>query len=816
MSTIARGDRFRDAIVRLLEAAGMKCLAEVRDDFKKVDIVATLDSPVDGLTTILIETKDFEGNVPKGTCIEFAHEYGALINQRRSHRAWIISRGPLSPDGRAFIESHERLKCLTLDELHRSIFNINGYLDQLVLSYSRSRIQEFYVPPRTAAGEDLNQLVKDWLQDDGADPIAIMGGYGVGKTTFASHLAADLAAAALEDQTARAPILIPLGDVFDDQSLEGLIGRVLASTHRVPNYHFQLFEELNSAGRFVIIFDGFDEMKHGMTVSRFERNVRQFMRLDVGRAKILILGRDTAFHSDVEFRSIIHGQRETGAGTMAPSRDRRPLRPVTLRGFTIDEARSFVRGYLPFKAQEAAARRGAVVDEAAVAARLEEVLSGELDDLLDRPVHAQMLCEIAADSRIDLSGISKYRLYDLFVHYLIEREIDKKGRYPGFDIKVRRRFASAVAWWLWDRGMSSTTTFADIPELLCDEAVSGAVHEFDAITLRRELIAGCLVDKGGEAIFFGHRSIQEFLVAEHLISTDLLFNSRSDSLEKVLEATTPVVIEFIIDRLRDLGWPTEVIARWLNRLSNFKAQKIPLSGLDLFTKVILNSPFHVEPQSSAWSYLLHCFVRRGRAEMEISGREHETALAELRSAISGRRDLLLSAVLFWANAIRLDRGNARGLTASLLGSLLAVSTSKLHRALNEAKQTSRTVWIAETVDFPLWLALQCLTVVEGRQQGGAVELDLEALITIVERELGIGFSYELPSADVRTVRRTGYCSISDLCESVREAGGEVIPVRLFLTSGSIREKLRPQIASWPTFLTGPENNDGPGPRRRRR
>ena len=72
-----------------------------------------------------------------------------------------------------------------------------------------------------------------------------------------------------------------------------------------------------------------------------------------------------------------------------------------------------------------------------------------------------------------------------------------------------------------------------LPDLLlvgaiCDASVRRVAHNFDQHGLKRELIAGCLIEKGGGEIYFGHRSIQEFLAAEYLFETDMLARADLD------------------------------------------------------------------------------------------------------------------------------------------------------------------------------------------------------------------------------------------------------------------------------------------------
>ncbi len=50
-----------------------------------------------------------------------------------------------------------------------------------------------------------------WLATEDPTPLAILGGYGAGKSSFAKRLVTQQAAQALTDPSARRPILIKLG-----------------------------------------------------------------------------------------------------------------------------------------------------------------------------------------------------------------------------------------------------------------------------------------------------------------------------------------------------------------------------------------------------------------------------------------------------------------------------------------------------------------------------------------------------------------------------------------------------------------------------
>jgi hypothetical protein len=330
----------------------------------------------------------------------------------------------------------------------------------------------------------------------------------------------------------------------------------------------------------VVIFDGFDEMKHGMTPARFEANMTELMRLDRGGGKVMILGRDTAFQDDYEFKSIIEGRQVT-AGQEAAARGRRPFRRVAIRDFTVAEAKKFVEMFFPIAAREAGRGFEDAVDERWIARKKSELLGGAFDGLLARPVHAQMLCHIATDPALPLDDLSKYRLFDLFVHFLLEREVKKRGRDPHFTVEIRRRFNRSLAFWLWAQGGVSTVSLASVPGEICRSAAAAVRHDYDDTALRKELTAGCLIEKGATGtIYFGHCSLQEFLVAEELMAAGLAQFAREDKSAslRLLELVTPEVGGFITEAAKSSKPTRDRVWGWFDILKASSARTCRAPG----------------------------------------------------------------------------------------------------------------------------------------------------------------------------------------------------------------------------------------------
>jgi hypothetical protein len=543
VNTVIQGNTFRDIIRDFLRAAGYDAETEVLIAGKKVDVLAQRRA-FGGTDRIAIEAKDFTGNLPVADVQEFTHAYSGIVRSGHADRGLLVTRGDVTPQGRDAIEAArgDRLKHLTWQGFQRAVFGPDDYLNALINEHKRAGIDNFYISPRTEAGDDLMTLVDDWMAEPAPPPLVILGDYGSGKSTFAQTLARLLAEQSVADPLARIPVLVRLGDLAEETRLDGLFGTLLASRYHVDTWHYDLFRELNRFGRLIIIFDALDEMKHGMTFVTFKREVARLFELHEGQSRIILLGRPNAFPDDQAFRAVIKGRITDAAGEEYALPNRPECRDVKLVPWTDDEAARFVKEYTHYHGHE----RG--LDDATIQRKLNELTRSRFEQLIRRPVHAQMLCQLAvAAAQRPLDDIDEFQLYDRFVTLLLDREASKPGRYPAFGVEIRRKFNASVAWWLLTNAGAISTSLDGIPIQLCEATVSDVEHEFDADGLRQELVAGCLVEKGSGRVYYGHRSIQEFLAAEHLFVTSfgLRIGEAGSGLQNACAYASPEVAEFL-------------------------------------------------------------------------------------------------------------------------------------------------------------------------------------------------------------------------------------------------------------------------------
>ncbi|WP_248914718.1 NACHT domain-containing protein [Pseudomonas moorei] len=517
MSTVEKGDALRDYVARLLTAAQHANVeVEKRIGSKKVDIY--FEELYWGRTVrIAVECKNYGKPLTKEYVKrDIVVDYQQLLSKGLVDKVYIVAPHEISPDTRSFLQEYG-FEFYTLTQLQSVLMDFTGYLGGLRASYKEGGLPDYYMRPFFNGGCDLEEDLAKWVGNEDYQPVAILAGYGMGKTSFARHFSAKLAEQYFAGGISRIPVYIRLGDISSEQSLEGLLGKTLTSNKGVARYSFELFMELARQGMFVVLLDGFDEMKHAISWEQFKYNFEQLGRLLEGKSKVVLLGRPSAFLSDYESSLVIRGVQK-GRGKELRSIDWASYREINLDMFTMDRAYEFIFKYIAYRvggsSQAHRLLNGVGVDEF-VRDRMSEIQKLNVHELIQRPVQAKMLADIAADPGNRLWSYSRFELYEIFLNHIIDREMQKPSRHV-FTVDERREFIQSVAWWLWSGSSLSGFDSGDIPRsLLHPYSIGKDVPQKDIL---RDLVSGSILEvKQAGKFYFPHRSYQEFLVSEHIL-----------------------------------------------------------------------------------------------------------------------------------------------------------------------------------------------------------------------------------------------------------------------------------------------------------
>ncbi|MFT5537854.1 NACHT domain-containing protein [Parasphingorhabdus sp.] len=524
------GDELRDHAAELLQASYGRILTEFRADGKKADIYFEQNS-FGKKTRNYVEAKDYTRNLTRKEVVAIWTDYSGIVEKNKPAILILVTRNGLSADAQAFVESEQALmRHQTILEVENSTLGLSEYNGALEEEFDQGGLSKYYIEAnaykvsydegrsRFVSKERVNlyKSIREWVDSTtDSNPIAILGGYGAGKSSFAQRLVSEQAGLAAEDPAARKPILIKLGSLTRFSSIEGLLGGMFTSEFPLPSFNFRSFMTLNRRGRLLVILDGFDEMKHAMSWSEFRNQIKDLSRFVSGNSKVLLLGRPTAFLSFEEHIHVLRGVKRVGNG-WRKELDWPEFQEFELASFDEDEREAFVRAYLGMRlnAQSTSEQqRSDRILEALTIIRLD-------DELFSKPVHLKILCDLACDLDVDLSSFaqnpSRWDLYEIFFDDLLERELEKDARVE-ISGNIRKTFLRELAFWLWiDKAGQVAFSASEIPQMILDEL--GVTDQDVSEKILREMLVGAFLEKkAGDIFYFGHRSFAEFLVARRLV-----------------------------------------------------------------------------------------------------------------------------------------------------------------------------------------------------------------------------------------------------------------------------------------------------------
>jgi hypothetical protein len=518
-NTTQQGDLFRDSVLQLISLCpGVSNVQrEFRVGSQDVDIYYEEQTSF-GILRIACECKDYQRPLTRDQIAsKIFPRYQPLMEQRLVDVVRVIAPRDIGVDAQQYLKDI-RFNFITRARLEEEIIDFRGYMRSLVAAYNEDGLQEYFIQPIMKDGRALEDAIQDWLNGETDQPIAIISGYGMGKTSFSRYLAFKQAQAYLSGKGARIPIRIPLSEISSEQGLEGLIGKLLAAQNLVRNYHFGLFMELVRRGRLLTILDGFDEMKHAMSWAEFKHNFKELNRLIVPSSRVILLGRPSALMSEAEHMFVLRGARKHGRNLLRVP-GTAEFRELPLELFSREQALTCVEKHTRYRLNASSRLGTKTVDATTLNDRLEMIRDDEeLQQLIQRPVQARMVADLALDPGVKWRSFSRFQLYYEFMFRLVDREGDKPTR-SEFSVAERHAFHCRLAWWVWQRSQGTSFQLDSIPDALFPETNTRG-ESVDTERVRRDLLAGSVLDeKSAGYFYFPHRSFVEFLVAEYIRET---------------------------------------------------------------------------------------------------------------------------------------------------------------------------------------------------------------------------------------------------------------------------------------------------------
>lgn len=514
------GDSLRDQIAQLLRMKYPKVEVEWRLEATTADVFFVDDTNPIFPRTIAIEAKDWRNGLSSQDLATIYNLYAPSLTNRKIDFLWIVGRRPLSGSPKESLERLGNVRYSTFEEFRASLMNFTGLLTNNSLVFDNGDVSKSFIHTRSReSGRPLVDHVREWITSDNSGLI-VYGGYGLGKTTFSQYLASELSKEHQRGDFPRIPIRISLGGMYSKQDLIALICSTLSggeSGATVKDFSYGLFLEMNRQGQYLLILDGFDEMRHAMDLDDFVYTFEEMKPLFADKAKVIMLGRPDSFLSNEEEQRVLSSLFESGLDR------KKRLATIEVAFFSKDEISTYLDSYVKSRKQELSENQKKNLDE------LMNRLPESEDNILSRPVQLKMFTKVMDECLSDDKIMNRYELYSRFIYSFMSREAQKAARQPKSLVGVtqdfrddRAKFMQAVAWWVITGKKENRFLPDEIPSEIIPSSFRGGQQGRAAI---REAIVGSVIEpvsregvlssKARKYYFFPHKSYLEFLVSNY-------------------------------------------------------------------------------------------------------------------------------------------------------------------------------------------------------------------------------------------------------------------------------------------------------------
>lgn len=561
---------------------------------KKIDLIFEFSFQFNRKEIAAIECKNYNKPLSREQCVQITSDYRSIVEDNSIDCLFLVTSNGITASSRHLFDNKKYFH-FSIYELTQLVMRLDELILNMELQFGNDGLEEEYIEPliqkvesgllrdfvscqkrgifnkRTLSSvakkyqhiefkknqtnvicnyfPDISLKIKDvinwWIEDEKVKyHIAVIGTYGIGKSSFARSIVYQQALRCKKDPSRRIPLLINLKEFSLSTSIDRLITSELSINHNVTNPSFAKFISLSKMGRFLLVLDGIDEMKSKSSSFELKMCFFELSKLYTENSKVILLGRPTIFSSEQELTNFLSGMLETDFVM-----EHQVIEPSL---WSFERTKELIKKRISRLDRQ---RYDSTLLKN-VLTKIEHHKDKHFLELLQRPIHVKILLQIAkyVDDIDTIKG--RGELYYKFVKLCLEREVarDSNCREVTLSVIDRYNFSKALAHRMMKNGNSSIK-FSDIPLELVIQYVRSPKDQFlenehiniDKLeALKRDLILGSFLERVEfDSLIFSHKSYCEFLTAENII--DHLVEGRLEDLT-ALEFTEEVC-EFVRDRI---------------------------------------------------------------------------------------------------------------------------------------------------------------------------------------------------------------------------------------------------------------------------
>ena len=302
------GGEFEENVMKVLRLLGFTVERNVTILACQIDLFAQLKTGIIR-HRIMVECKDYEPSNIVG--IEDVKAFSGTVAAARGRavdKGLLVTRSGFSRHAKEFAES-AGIELATFSDLQNQLIDFDAYLDKLIADYDGSPVSKYFIELPFSESEDfdlgdtqiihrpLDEAVNRILFENGNSTLALLGNFGTGKSTWCKKYARDLAIKCKAQRTTRIPVLVSLSDYDSNIDIQQLITNTLQYGYGL-RIDTAICQELQRLGRFLFLFDGFDEMATRIDPDVIRENLREINKVARINANVFVLTCRTHFFRD--------------------------------------------------------------------------------------------------------------------------------------------------------------------------------------------------------------------------------------------------------------------------------------------------------------------------------------------------------------------------------------------------------------------------------------------------------------------------------------------------------------------------------------
>jgi uncharacterized protein YjbI with pentapeptide repeats len=402
--------QFELAVAQVYRDLGAQVVHNKNVGGLQVDVFAVQRTPDGSTIRTAIECKAYVGNVGVSTVVDICKRIGNLRTHGLIEKGIVVAAEGFTQDARTHCELN-LVECFTLDQLHRKVADFSIYLNDLIRGDHAPPGYEQLIKKGAIislgahgeSGEPISSLVdhiESWLIAPGAF-VTVLGEYGSGKTTTSWHIAQKLASDHIRGVSERIPILIELKGFNNNFNLRTFLADLMVHQKGIKLRSYSLFEKLNREGKFIIIFDGFDEMTTYPDPALVFRNLDEILSLTHNKAKVILTCRSSFFRDRADIERL-----KAGTDLQSLLHRKKGYQVLFVDGFTEEQVQQYLSCHYGKEWVD-------YYNELSQRPRLRT--------LAERPILLHMIVETVSNVK-SFSAINEVRLYEEYTNIWLKRD----------------------------------------------------------------------------------------------------------------------------------------------------------------------------------------------------------------------------------------------------------------------------------------------------------------------------------------------------------------------------------------------------------